>query len=398
MADTKTALNIQSLISNLRQQSQATNPYTPFASSILQADTTGNNTGETVGYSLAKSLLGGLALKLGQNSVNDDVESAIKLTPSVLKGGSLNLDDLDSNQKSYVTSLQALMADRNLENDITNQDRVNKFLVDDKLAERNSDRELKNKQDLIRLEKPWLTQFGVFQAQGDKPNLDNLLGSQASPVSADTAAPTGQATGQNSQIPKLGIDDIPDSPFYQKKKDTRAEEDAARKDIAALPSVQKLNVVSTALAQLKNIKDIDTSSSDIPFATLFIGGLDGSVVREGEYARVQGANPFLDKFRNQLEGALNGKSSLGVDIKKRMYQELIQTQKGLVAESTREATPRLNVALGRGAKDQQTVLPFDPNMQFDELQTGSEDPIPTGRVTRNGQPTFIINGVEGVME
>lgn len=154
-----------------------------------------------------------------------------------------------------------------------------------------------------------------------------------------------------------GIED-PESPQAK-------EADAARQEIAKLPAVTKLNTTSAALAQLKNIKDLNTASSDIPFATIFIGGLDGSVVREGEYARVAGANPFLDKYRNALEGALNGTSVLGVDIKKQMYQELVQTQKGLFDASVEQSAPRLATAIARGVKNPKTVLPFDPDMTFE---------------------------------
>lgn len=168
----------------------------------------------------------------------------------------------------------------------------------------------------------------------------------------------GKILGANAAY---GIGNIqnPDSPIAK-------EEDAARNEIltaAKYPAVAKLQTTSTALSQLKDIKDLNTASSDIPFATLFIGGLDGSVVREGEYARVAGANPFLEKFRNQLEGALNGTSTLGVDIKRQMFGELQKTQQGLLGEAIIQTAPRIATAKARGA-DPAKIYPFDPNMSF----------------------------------
>lgn len=167
----------------------------------------------------------------------------------------------------------------------------------------------------------------------------------------------------------------PNSPAFKAAQLIKAEEDSARNELltaSKYPAVAKLQNTSTALAQLKNIKDINTASSDIPFATLFIGGLDGSVVKEGEYARVSGANPLLAKFQNQIEGALNGTSTLGVDIKKQMYNELVKTQKGLLGEALIQASPRLNTAITRGGLAK-NILPFDPEMTFDEIKSSAPD-------------------------
>lgn len=187
-----------------------------------------------------------------------------------------------------------------------------------------------------------------------------------------------EVIGESQAYDAMGLGgQDPNSPAYKAQQAVKSEEDAARNELltgSKYPAIQKLQVTSTALSQLKNIKDIDSASSDIPFATLFIGGLDGSVVREGEYNRVAGANPLLAKFQNQIESALNGKSTLGVNIKKQMYNELVKTQKGLLAEALVQASPRLATALGRGA-EAKNVLPFDPKMTFDELPSDGLDPI-----------------------
>lgn len=218
--------------------------------------------------------------------------------------------------------------------------------------------------------------------------LAKLLGKKAEIVGEDAGY---KALGQGGENPN--------SPAFKATKAIKDEEDAARNEILTAtkyPAVSKLQTTSTALSQLKNIKDLNTASSDIPFATLFIGGLDGSVVREGEYARVAGANPFLDKFKNQLEGALNGTSTLGVDIKRQMYNELQKTQKGLAAEAILQTGPRLATAVQRGA-DPKNILPFDPNMSFEENIT-TDAPVATGEVTKSGKKVYIVNGVKGTID
>jgi len=169
------------------------------------------------------------------------------------------------------------------------------------------------------------------------------------------------------------------------KKLLQAEEDNARTELltgAKYPSIAKYRNTTTALSQLNDIKDIDTASSDIPFATLFIGGLDGSVVREGEYNRVQGANPILAKFQNQLEGALNGTSQLGVKIKRQMFKELAMTQKGLKSAAQKEAEARLKTAVDRGA-DPNNILKFDSQDFFSSLQEDSPSIPPGMKLQRN---------------
>lgn len=191
----------------------------------------------------------------------------------------------------------------------------------------------------------------------------------------------GQIEGQKAGYGMTSGAELPDSPQAKASKLAREEEDAARKEISSFPAVQKLNTTSTALAQINKMKDLDTKSSDIPFATIFIGGLDGSVVKEGEYARVAGSNPFLTKYRNLFESVLNGKSELGVDIKRQMYQELAASQKDLLDEAMRQAKPRLDTALARGAS-QSRVLPFDPQMQFGAMQDRTSTGITAGQAAQ----------------
>lgn len=173
----------------------------------------------------------------------------------------------------------------------------------------------------------------------------------------------------------------PDSPQYQQSKIVREEADAARAEIAKMPAVQKLQTTSTALAQIDKMKDLDTRSSDIPFATIFIGGLDGSVVKEGEYSRVAGSNPFLEKYRNLFESVLNGGSELGVDMKRQMYQEMMESQKSLLDEANRQSASRLATATKRGALAAD-VLPYNPQMAFGTMQDRTSTGITAGQAAQ----------------
>jgi hypothetical protein len=219
----------------------------------------------------------------------------------------------------------------------------------------------------------------------DDPGIQELISKVLVKRKADEAKGTIQGTLEGYGLGKgdnttgaPGAELLPNSPQFLNKKRVQDEEDAARNELltgSKYPAVQKFNMTTTALSQLKDIKDLNTASSDIPFATLFIGGLDGSVVKEGEYARVAGANPLLAKFQNQIEGALNGTSTLGVDIKRQMYGELVKTQKGLHAAALLEAMPRVSTAKSRGA-DPINVLPFPVDMKFDEGPGAPQVTIP----------------------
>ena len=153
------------------------------------------------------------------------------------------------------------------------------------------------------------------------------------------------------------MEEDPESPVAK-------EIDAAAADISKLPAVTQLNTTQTTLARIKSLGGLNTSTSDIPFITLFIGGLDGSVVKEGEYARVGGTSPLLKKYQKIIESRLNGGSEIGVAIKKQMYEELQNSQKGLLDEAFRQATPRMQRAKRRGVSDPLQVLPFNTEMDF----------------------------------
>lgn len=174
------------------------------------------------------------------------------------------------------------------------------------------------------------------------------------------------------------------------------EADKARAEIEKTsPAVQQLKLSNTMLSRIKSLKDLDSKTSDIPFTTLFIGGLDGSVVKEGEYARVSGANPVLLKYKNLFEAVLNGQSELGVDVKRQLYNEFLGSQKGLLEEAKKQAAPRLATAFLRGVKDPKRALPFDPDMTFDEEVLAPK--IPEGFIktdkTSGGKPVYS-NGVD----
>lgn len=172
---------------------------------------------------------------------------------------------------------------------------------------------------------------------------------------------TGKLPEGNSIDPSKN----PKSSQYQLNKDLLAEEDAARKEIAALPAVATFNQISTALPRLDQLSKINSKTSDIPFTYAFVQGMDGGVVKEGEKLMIQGGNPLLQAYKNAFESALNGESELGVDLKQKMVQELKGSQSALHAEALRQAKTRLDIATGRGASSK-SVLPFDADLKFEE--------------------------------
>ena len=169
----------------------------------------------------------------------------------------------------------------------------------------------------------------------------------------------------------------PNSPQYKLDKDRAEIAEAARQKIEAnSPAVKQLKVTETALSRIASLKDLDSATSDVPFATLFIGGLDGSVVREGEYDRAYGTNPLISKWKNLLDGALAGKSKIGVATKQQMFNDLLESQNLLKDTALRQAQPYVDQAIARGVKDPKSVLPFDPDLDYSNLfPTTSTAPI-----------------------
>lgn len=164
-------------------------------------------------------------------------------------------------------------------------------------------------------------------------------------------------------------------------------EDDATSAVEKLPSVTKLRTTRAAIGQISNMADLDTASSDIPFATLFIGGLDGSVVREGEYARVQGANPILNKYLRQIESTLNGRSALGTEIKKQMFNELLLMESGLAEQAQLDVGEIVDIAQKRGASPEYIRKPdFSLEYQPFEVDQGGIAPTSQADYLNQGQP------------
>ena len=167
--------------------------------------------------------------------------------------------------------------------------------------------------------------------------------------------------------------------------DLRSIEDTATKDVENLPSVKSLRSVQTALSNLKDSAESNTKSSDITFATIFVSGLDGSVVREGEYARVNGSNPLLAAWGKKLEATLNGTSELGVDIKKEMFNQL--RRRGLALSD--QARAETELVKGRAAKyganpENIGYVPYD--ISTPEFTTGTSNTFTHNGATYARQP------------
>lgn len=157
----------------------------------------------------------------------------------------------------------------------------------------------------------------------------------------------------------------PDDPRFKLQQETNKEADAARSEISKYPSVAAFNASSTGLKKIEALADIDSKTSDIPFVYGFIQAQDGTAVKEGEIAMVQGASPLLQRYKAILEGELNGKSMLTPTLKRQMIGELRIQQKALFEQAKLDSQRRVTTALSRGVTDEGSVWPFDPKQQID---------------------------------
>lgn len=179
----------------------------------------------------------------------------------------------------------------------------------------------------------------------------------------------------------------PDSPQYKAIKDRIAlkaseqaaisgAEDKLRGEIEKLPSVVQTLQSNKALAGLDAIKDLDSKSSDLPFIYSLITGLDGGVVKEGEYNIVQGSNPLLQQYKGTLEATLNGKSVLTPELKRQIVDELKLSAMATKIQALKDMEPRFQTALRRSS-DIRNLLPIEVDLT---TLAKSFPPTPAGRV------------------
>ncbi len=163
-----------------------------------------------------------------------------------------------------------------------------------------------------------------------------------------------------SKAPKADPLQDPESKEFKLRLQTSKEEDERRKEILQTPIGSALGQNLSSLPTLETLAKDNTKTSDIPFIYKFIQAQDGGVVKEGEFATVAGASPLLTQYKSQLEGALNGTSTLTPALKRQMVLEMKKVA-GSQWESLKErAEPVLRVGESRGAK-REAMLPFDEN-------------------------------------
>jgi len=299
--------------------------------------------GESLLYGSILGLLGGGLSQLGQNQANEQLSLANKVLLGSAETQNPSLDpSLYSRAKSYRDLIAASKAqeirdkviDKRL--DITAQD----------IKDTN-----KNELDLDYISKKKLAEEDALQllsGQTEEPGILTSFG-----------------------------------------KEVRSIEDEASKDIENLPSVEKLRMVRGSLAELKSLAPLDSASSDIPFTTLFIQALDGSVVREGEYARAEGANPLIAAWKNRLEGTLNGESSLGPPIKMQMYNELLLRANDMAQLAERDINLRKDRAAQYSANPEK-IGNIDTSIDYDPLVGQKAEGLPPGYKVQRNKSTGAI--------
>lgn len=162
-----------------------------------------------------------------------------------------------------------------------------------------------------------------------------------------------------SKTPKDPLQD-PESKEFKVRLQTSKEEDERRKEILQTPGGSALSQNLGVLPTLQTLANDNTKTSDIPFIYKFIQAQDGGVVKEGEFATVAGASPLLAQFKAQIEGALNGTSTLTPTIKNQMVREMKKVAKSQWDSLKERAEPVLKIGESRGAK-REAMLPFDEN-------------------------------------
>lgn len=142
------------------------------------------------------------------------------------------------------------------------------------------------------------------------------------------------------------------------------EEDAARAELAKLPSVAQFMVQQKTFPLVKAFKDEDTKSSDVGFVYNYVKSLDDGAVRNEEINMANSSNPLIQKWRSTLEGALTGQSTLTVELKNQMYKELEMAQGNLYKQATDDINKRYGIASQRGVTDIKNISPIDLSLKF----------------------------------
>jgi len=346
--------SINDYIRGLQADYAKNNLYSQLGSGLLGADVNikGGSPWTNLATNFVKGLLGGGLNEYGQvqnQEYNTGLRSVLEDT---LTGAPIRaVDGLSNNEVQDVANSLSIFKQSALE--------------DNKLA------------GLLKQSENKGAMLGQLEAQnevfGFKPKSGEMLGTQEGVPSLEDAELLSQLH--------------PDSPQYKSLKDRLAlktaeqtriasDEDKLRGEIGRLPSVIQTLQSNKALAGLDAVKDLDSKSSDLPFIYSLITGLDGGVVKEGEYNIVQGSNPLLQQYKGTFEAALNGKSVLTPQLKRQIVDELKLSAASTKIQALKDMEPSFQTGLRRSANIR-NLLPIEVDLQS---LAKSYPPTQAGRV------------------
>lgn len=239
-----------------------------------------------------------------------------------------------------------------------------------------------------------LAQRGVFLGQPElsdqvatvlgKQQLEQSKAQELGRLAAYGYGVEQPSTKDGEAKPKITLDQIPGTPQFENKKSIsksiREEEDSARKELTATPSISQIRSYEKSLPLVASFKDGPTKSSDLPFVINYVKAMDDNAVKEGEIALAETANPLLQKWAGQINMVAEGKSTLTPELKNQMYQELLASKGILFNQAKSDIERRFKIAQSRGVTDINNISPISlENIEVPSVRTlPTNQSIPAG--------------------
>ena len=179
--------------------------------------------------------------------------------------------------------------------------------------------------------------------------------------------------------------------------------DSLRKEFNALPEVKTYSqVAKTAGIITEAIKDPSSVSDQelVRYSVLLME--PGMAVREGEQAAMAASTSIPDKWKGYLNKSLTGGTALPPDVREGMKKLAMRAYDGHKAQYDTAFNFYQDQANKKGLDPKRiSYLGESPSSEsiFNKKSGVTIPPgaQPTGRTVK-GQPTYIINGVEGVLD
>ena len=165
-------------------------------------------------------------------------------------------------------------------------------------------------------------------------------------------------------------------------------ESSLRTEIAARAESKAYSDAHSILTTMEKAKDKNTRAADLAFVCGLPKLLDPSVVKESEQRMLINTQPGLSLFGSEIEAVFNNKGKLSKEAREAIL-DVARAKMSSVGGQYNEALKPYQARISRLKLRGEEVLPFAPY---------SEPPRATGRYTRDGKPTFIVNGIEVVEE